>query len=453
MRLVVIGTGYVGLVSGTCFAEMGNRVICVDVDATKVKTLKEGRIPIHEPGLEEMVFRNVRHGHLSFTTDLGEALQTAEVAFIAVGTPMSEDGSADLRHVQAAAQEIGRHMVGDLVVVDKSTVPVGTADQVGASIRQELECRQVKFNVAVVSNPEFLKEGSAVEDFMKPDRVIVGTDTPSALEAMKQLYAPFMMKNDRLITMDVRSAEMTKYAANAMLAVKISFINEMAAICERVGADVNKVRVGIGSDSRIGSAFIYPGCGYGGSCFPKDVKALVRTAREHGVEPRLIQSVEEVNRRQKLVMVSKVTRRFGHDLSGMTFAIWGLAFKANTDDMREASSLVVIRELIRHGARIRAYDPEAMEKAKTFWLKDVPGIEYSTEMYEALDGAAALLLVTEWSEFRSPDFDEIRRRLQFPVIFDGRNQYARFNLAQRGFEHWQIGVAPADCGKMIDRSL
>jgi UDPglucose 6-dehydrogenase len=443
MRLVMIGTGYVGLVSGACFAEMGNRVVCVDVDAAKIEALQAGRIPIHEPGLEELVLRNVRRGHLGFTTDLDGALQDAEIALIAVGTPMSEDGSADLRHVLAAARAIGRQMAGDLVVVDKSTVPVGTADQVRSAIRQELDRRSADFKVEVVSNPEFLKEGSAVDDFLKPDRVIVGTDTPAALEVMKLLYAPFMMKNDRLIPMDVRSAEMTKYAANAMLAVRISFINEMAAICEKVGADINKVRIGIGSDPRIGPAFIYPGCGYGGCCFPKDVQALVRTARDHGVDACLTHAVEEVNRRQKLVMVDKVAARFGQDLSGLTFAVWGLAFKANTDDMREASSLVIIRELLRRGARIRAYDPGAMEKAKTFWLKDVAGIEYAADMYAALDGATALLLVTEWTEFRSPDFDEIRRRLNTPVIFDGRNQYVRFNLAQRGFEHWQIGVAPA----------
>jgi UDPglucose 6-dehydrogenase len=443
MRLVMIGTGYVGLVSGACFAEMGNRVSCIDVDAAKIKMLKAGRIPIHEPGLEALVAGNVRRGHLDFSTDLAKALQGAEIAFIAVGTPMNEDGSADLRHVLAAARAIGQHLAGNLVVVDKSTVPVGTADQVRAAIRQELDRRQVSFSVEVVSNPEFLKEGSAVDDFLKPDRVIVGADTPAALETMKMLYAPFMMKNDRLIAMDVRSAEMTKYAANTMLAVKISFINEMAAICEKVGADINKVRVGIGSDPRIGPAFIYPGCGYGGSCFPKDVKALVRTAREHGVDATLTHAVEDVNHRQKRVMADKVLTRFGETLDGMTFAIWGLAFKANTDDMREASSLVIIRQLLQHGARIRAYDPEAMEKARTFWLKEVPGVEYAPDMYGALDGATALLLVTEWSEFRSPDFDEIRRRLRFPVIFDGRNQYARFNLSQRGFEHWQIGVAPA----------
>ena len=443
MRLVMIGTGYVGLVSGACFAEMGNRVACVDIDGAKIKTLQAGQIPIHEPGLEELVVRNVRRGHLEFTTDLEKALRSAEIALIAVGTPMNEDGSADLRHVLSAARSIGQHLAGDLVVVDKSTVPVGTADQVRAVIRQELDRRQVNFTVEVVSNPEFLKEGSAVDDFLKPDRVIVGADTTAALETMKMLYAPFMMKNDRLIAMDVRSAEMTKYAANTMLAVKISFINEMAAICEKVGADINKVRIGIGSDPRIGPAFIYPGCGYGGSCFPKDVKALVRTAREHGVEASLTHAVEEVNHRQKQVMASKVLTRFGEDLSGLTFAVWGLAFKANTDDMREASSLVIIRKLLQHGARIRAYDPGAMGKAKTFWLKNVAGIEYAADMYDALDGAASLLLVTEWPEFRSPDFDELRRRLLNPVIFDGRNQYARFNLARRGFEHWQIGVAPA----------
>lgn len=440
MKISVVGTGYVGLVTGTCFSVMGNTVICVDSDSEKIEKLKKGIIPIYEPGLDELVVENYKKGNLHFTTDIKEALEKTNVLFIAVGTPMGEDGSADLRHVLDVAQSIGKYMTHDMIVVDKSTVPVGTAEKVKATIVEELKKRKASFKVTVVSNPEFLKEGAAVEDFMRPDRVIIGTDDEQALNVMKELYAPFTHSHERFIAMDIRSAEMTKYAANAMLATKISFMNEIANICERVGADVNMVRIGIGSDHRIGYSFIYPGVGYGGSCFPKDVQALIKTAKDHGYEPKIITAVEEVNARQKLSLVDKVVKRFGDNLSGKVFAIWGLAFKPETDDMREAASITIIKELLKRNAKVKAYDPKATQQAKEFYLKGLQNIEYCDSKYDALNGAEALLLVTEWKEFRSPDFDEIKKRLKNPVIFDGRNQYNMKKLKKDGFEIYQIGV-------------
>ena len=440
MKISVIGTGYVGLVSGTCFAEMGNDVICVDIDKKKVNSLKEGIVPIYEPRLEKMVIDNYKRGTLKFTTDIKEALKNSNICFIAVGTPMGEDGSADLQYVLAVAKSIGQDMKKHTFVVNKSTVPVGTADKVRESIQKELDMRESSLTFDVISNPEFLKEGDAVADFMKPDRVVVGADNPKAVKVMRELYSPFTRSHDRFISMDVRSAEMTKYTANAMLATKISFMNEIANICERVGADVNLVRHGIGSDSRIGYSFIYPGCGYGGSCFPKDVQALARTAREHGYTPKILDAVEEVNYAQKRVISNKVIREFGDNLEGRVFAIWGLSFKPETDDMREASSIVVINELTKRGAKIRAYDPKARDEAEGFYLKDNKNIEYVDSKYTALNGADALILLTEWKEFRSPDFEEMAKRVKNAIIFDGRNQYNKDSLKQMGFSYHQIGV-------------
>lgn len=440
MNLTVIGTGYVGLVSGTCFAEMGNTVTCIDVDSKKIENLKKGIIPIYEPGLEAMVKRNTENNTLHFSTNLKNHLQKCDMAFIAVGTPMGDDGSADLKYVLQVAKEIGQHMTHPLIIVDKSTVPVGTADKVSATIQEELNKRNVSIEYHVVSNPEFLKEGDAINDFMKPDRVVIGSDNMDSTEKMRRLYSPFFRSSqDRLITMDVRSAEMTKYVANAMLATKISFMNEIANICELVGADVNKVRIGIGSDSRIGYSFIYPGSGYGGSCFPKDVKALKKTAEEHGYKASLISSVEDVNDRQKLVIANKVVNRFGEDLKGKTFAIWGLAFKPETDDMREAPAIYVIKELVKRGAKIQAYDPKAMEEAQHFYLKGIEGISYHNSKYETLHNADAMILLTEWKEFRSPDFEELKVKLKESVIFDGRNQYNDDLMKKLGFEYYQIG--------------
>ncbi len=440
MKITVVGTGYVGLVSGTCFAEMGNTVCCIDVDQKKIEGLKKGIIPIYEPGLEAMVLRNTANGNLTFSTDLASKLNDTDIAFIAVGTPMGEDGSADLKYVLQVAQTIGDHMTHPLLVVDKSTVPVGTADQVRQTIQAALDKRGLSIDFHVLSNPEFLKEGDAIADFMKPDRVVIGGDDPEALEVMKELYAPFFRTNmDRMITMDVRSAEMTKYVANAMLATKISFMNEVANICELVGADVNKVRVGIGSDSRIGYSFIYPGCGYGGSCFPKDVKALQKTARSYGYEPQIIQAVEQVNDQQKLRIAQKVVAHFGEDLSGKRFAVWGLAFKPETDDMREAPAIYIIQELVKRGASVTAFDPKAMNEAKEHYLKDLAGVSYVDQKYEAVHGADALILLTEWKTFRSPDFEQIKESLKEPVIFDGRNQYNEKVLTKMGFAYYQIG--------------
>ena len=440
MNLTVIGTGYVGLVSGTCFAEMGNTVTCIDIDKKKISDLKNGIIPIYEPGLEDMVKRNVANKTLHFSTKLSDHLEKCDIAFIAVGTPMGDDGSADLKYVVQVAKEIGQNMQHSLIVVDKSTVPVGTADKVSDTIQKELNKRKKAIDFHVVSNPEFLKEGDAINDFMKPDRVVVGSDNDEALEKMRTLYSAFFRSSlDRLITMDVRSAEMTKYVANAMLATKISFMNEIANICELVGADVNKVRIGIGSDSRIGYSFIYPGSGYGGSCFPKDVKALRKTAQEHGYTARLIGSVEDVNNDQKFVIAKKVINRFGNDLKGKIFAVWGLAFKPETDDMREAPAIYTIKELVKRGAGIKAYDPKAMDEAQHFYLKDVPNVSYYNSKYETLQGADAMILLTEWKEFRSPDFEELKQQLNEPVIFDGRNQYNYQLMQELGFEYFQIG--------------
>ena len=439
MNITIIGSGYVGLVSGTCFAEMGNMVNCVDIDPVKIEKLNKGIIPIFEPGLETMVLKNVKNENLFFTTSLHQALQNSEIAFIAVGTPMGDDGSADLQYVLAVAKSIGQSMQKRLIVVDKSTVPIGTADKVKATIQKELDTRNSDLQFDVVSNPEFLKEGAAIADFMKPDRVVIGTGSDYATEKMKQLYHPFCMSRDRFISMDIRSAEMTKYAANAMLATKISFMNEIANICEKVGADANQVRIGIGSDQRIGYSFIYPGAGYGGSCFPKDVKALTKIAKEYDYDAKLITAVEEVNDAQKLVIAQKIVNRFGEDLTGFTFGIWGLAFKPGTDDMREAPAIYVTKELVKLGAKIKAYDPKAINEAKEHYLKGVQNITYVASKYDVLKDSDSLLLLTEWKEFRSPDFEEIKTELKTPVIFDGRNQYNTFNLEEKGFEYYQIG--------------
>ncbi|WP_396590096.1 UDP-glucose dehydrogenase family protein [Allomuricauda sp. R78024] len=440
MNLTVIGTGYVGLVSGTCFAEMGNTVTCIDIDTKKIEKLRQGVIPIYEPGLEAMVQRNIQNRTLHFSTNLSHHLDNCDIAFIAVGTPMGEDGSADLQYVLQVAKEIGQHMTTPLIIVDKSTVPVGTADKVKSTIEKELTARNVNIEFHVVSNPEFLKEGDAINDFMKPDRVVIGSDDSNATKKMRSLYAPFFKSNaDRLITMDVRSAEMTKYVANAMLATKISFMNEVANICELVGADVNKVRIGIGSDQRIGYSFIYPGSGYGGSCFPKDVKALKKTASDYGYQAQLIGAVEDVNDRQKFVIAEKIIKRFGENLSEKTFSIWGLAFKPGTDDMREAPAIYVVKELSKRGAKILAYDPKAIDEAKHFYLKDVPNVDYRDSKYEVLENSDALVLLTEWKEFRSPDFDEIKKQLNQAIIFDGRNQYNDALMQEKGFEYFQIG--------------
>jgi UDPglucose 6-dehydrogenase len=439
MNIVVVGSGYVGLVSGACFAEMGNYVTCVDVNDAKISKLNKGVIPIYEPGLDAMILRNVQQNNLTFTTDLSNAITKATIVFIAVGTPMGEDGAADLQYVLAVAKSIGKAMDNELVIVNKSTVPVGTADSVRTTVQSELDDRGVSLNFHLVSNPEFLKEGAAIDDFMKPDRVVIGADSAYAFNVMKQLYSPFFRTHDRFITMDIRSAEMTKYAANAMLATKISFMNEIANICERVGADANQVRVGIGSDNRIGYHFIYPGVGYGGACFPKDLKALQKMATIHEYEPTLIKAVENVNTAQKLVIANKIVKRFGENLKGLVFGVWGLAFKPGTDDMREAPSIYVIKELAKRGAKVSVYDPKAMEVAKTYYLKEVKNITYCTSKYEVLQDAYALILLTEWKEFRSPDFEEIKAQLKNPIIFDGRNQYNAFRLEEKGFEYFQIG--------------
>lgn len=440
MRISIIGTGYVGLVSGACFSKMGNHVICVDINAKKISNLKKGIIPIYEPGLEEIVIENYDKGVLSFTTDIKDALENSNICFIAVGTPQGEDGSADLQYVLDVAQNIGKYMRHHMFVVDKSTVPVGTADKVKSVIQYELDKRTSHLTFDVISNPEFLKEGAAIEDFLKPDRIIVGTDNEESYRVMRELYEPFIHKNDRFILMDIKSAEMTKYAANAMLATKISFMNEIANICERVGADVNQVRNGLGSDSRIGYNFIYPGCGYGGSCLPKDVQALCNIAKNNSYIPKILTAVEEVNCEQKKTLANKVINRFGSDLHGMIFAIWGLSFKPETDDMRDASAIVVINELTKRGAKVRAYDPKAIEEARTYYLKDNQNVEYVDSKYAALINADALLLITEWREFRSPDWDEITNKLKHKVIFDGRNQYNKGKLQSLGFEYFQIGV-------------
>ena len=438
MKLSVIGTGYVGLVSGTCFAEMGNDVICVDNDKSKIDKLLKSEIPIWEPGLEEMVLSNVKQKRLSFTTNINEAVEKTDICFIAVGTPPGEDGSADLQYVLAVAHDIGTYMNEYKVIINKSTVPVGTADLVKAEVQKILDEREVEFKFDVVSNPEFLKEGDAINDCMKPDRVVVGTDSPKCAEILKELYAPFARSHEKLIIMSIRSAEMTKYAANAMLATKISFMNDIANLCELMGADISEVRHGIGSDSRIGYKFIYPGVGYGGSCFPKDVKALIKMAKKVNSETRVLQAVEDVNDYQKTVLIKKVKKHFGADLAGLTFAVWGLAFKPKTDDMREATSITVIEGLIQAGAKIQAYDPVAMDEANRVF-GDKPEIQYTHGNYDALKGADALLLITEWNQFRYPDFGKVKNLLNNPVIFDGRNQYNPKELKELGFVYYGIG--------------
>lgn len=437
MKITVIGTGYVGLVTGTCFAEVGVDVTCVDIDQKKIENLKKGILPIYEPGLEEMVLRNTQKNRLHFSTSLQESITDAEVAFIAVGTPPDEDGSADLKYVLAVAASIGQHMQKPLVVVTKSTVPVGTAEKVRAAVKSELAKRDSTLEFYVSSNPEFLKEGAAIEDFMKPDRIVVGTDSSAAEEIMKRLYKPFLLNGHPIIFMDIPSAEMTKYAANAMLATKISFMNDVANLCEIMGADVNMVRKGIGSDARIGPKFIYPGVGYGGSCFPKDVKALIKTAKENRYTMRILNAVEEVNESQKEVLFNKVRSHFNNDLKGKTFALWGLSFKPKTDDMREAPSLVIIEKLLKAGASVVAYDPVAMHEAQRI-LGD--SISYTTDMYNTLNGADALLIVTEWPEFRVPDFNEMSQRLNQKVIFDGRNIFDHQDMKKQGFDYYCIGI-------------
>lgn len=443
MKVAVVGTGYVGLVTGTCFSAMGNDVWCVDVDTKKIDALKQGIIPIYEPGLEEMVANSRTVGNLFFTTEIREALSVCELCFIAVGTPIEEDGSADLSYVLTVAKSIGKHMIRHMYIVDKSTVPVGTARKVREIIQAELDARASDLTFDVISNPEFLKEGSAVSDCMKPDRVVVGVDNEAAKAVMRALYKPFFMNNDNLIFMDIPSAEMTKYASNAMLASRVSFINEIANICERVGADVDAVRRGMGSDRRIGHAFIYPGCGYGGSCFPKDVQALIHIAENVGYIPEMLRSIENVNVRQKEILEEKVKKRFGDNLSGRIFAIWGLSFKPDTDDMRESPAINIIRKLTEAGAEIRAYDPKAMNVARDIYLKDIQGITYCMNKYDALTEADALLLVTEWKEFRSPNFEEIKKRLKTPVIFDGRNQYDTAYVSKWGLDYYSIGIQPS----------
>jgi len=438
VRITVIGSGYVGLVSGACLADTGNDVLCLDVDERKIAMLKRGEIPIFEPGLEGVVKRNMEAGRLRFTTDLVESVRHGLVQFVAVGTPPGEDGSADLKHVTAAARNIGRHLDHYAVIVDKSTVPVGTADKVKAAIADELEKRGSKQEFAVVSNPEFLKEGAAVQDFMKPDRIVLGSDDERATQIMRSVYLPFQRNHERMLVMDVRSAELTKYAANAMLATRISFMNELANLAERLGADIEMVRQGIGADPRIGYHFLYAGTGYGGSCFPKDVKALQRTGREHGMDLRILQAVEDVNEDQKSRLLEKVDRRFQGEVKGMRFALWGLAFKPNTDDMREAPSLVIVQGLLDRGATVTAYDPVAAREAKHLF-GNAPQIGFADTPMAALDGADALLIVTEWKEFRSPDFEGIRSRLRHPVIIDGRNMYDPAMVRSFGLEYFAIG--------------
>jgi UDPglucose 6-dehydrogenase len=438
MRITIFGSGYVGLVTGTCLADVGNHVLCVDVDAQKISLLQQGKIPIHEPGLEVLVKSNLTSGHLQFTTDMKHAVEYGEIQCIAVGTPPGEDGSADLQYVLQVADTIGKYAQDYKLIIDKSTVPVGTADKVRQTVQAALEARGVSYNFDVVSNPEFLKEGAAIEDFMKPDRIIVGSDRAEAAAIMRELYTPFNRNRDRLILMDIRSAELTKYAANAMLATKISFMNEMARIAEKVGADIEQVRLGIGADPRIGFHFIYPGCGYGGSCFPKDVQALARTAQQIGVTANILQAVEKVNKEQPLHLVQKIQRHFHNNLQQRRFALWGLAFKPNTDDMREAPSRKVMEALWQQGAIIQAYDPQAMPETARLYGPH-PQLQLCDSSMAALHNAEALIIVTEWKAFRSPDFDQMKVCLKQPTIFDGRNIYDPQRMRQRGFTYYAIG--------------
>ncbi len=438
MKITLIGAGYVGLVTGTCLAEVGNNVLCLDVDPHKIATLKSGSIPIYEPGLEDMVRRNVAAGRLDFTTDIAAAVQFGDIQFIAVGTPPDEDGSADLQYVLDAARNIGRHMNGFKLVVDKSTVPVGTADRVRATIAETLASRGLEVDFCVASNPEFLKEGAAINDFMSPDRIVIGTDSERATQLLRRLYAPFQRNHERLVVMDVYSAELTKYAANAMLATRISFMNELALLAEKLGADIERVRQGIGSDPRIGYHFLYAGCGYGGSCFPKDVQALRRTAREYGAPLRILDAVEAANEAQKRILVEKLKSRFGAQLDDRRFALWGLAFKPNTDDMREAPSRVIMEALWAMGATVAAYDPAAMPETRRLY-GERPDLMLTSHPMDALRDADALLIVTEWKAFRSPDFAAMKALLRQPVIFDGRNLYDPAAMRREGFEYFPIG--------------
>lgn len=440
MKIAVIGTGYVGLVTGTCLADYGNDVYCVDVDEQKIDKLKEGIIPIYEPGLSDMVHSNYEADRLRFTTDVEGALINSDICFIAVGTPMGEDGSADLQYVLAAAKSIGKYMVHHMYVIDKSTVPVGTAIKVRNMVQEQLDIRKSNLTFDVISNPEFLKEGTAVSDCSRPDRIIIGTDNDDAAKIMKKMYLPLVRNNETFVFMDIASAEMTKYAANAMLATKISFINEISNICELVGADVNKVRMGIGSDHRIGYHFIYAGCGYGGSCFPKDVQALIKTGSDCGYRAKILQAVEDINNEQKMIIPKKIMKRFGDNLTDKCFGVWGLAFKPDTDDMRESAAITIISELTKRGARVKAYDPKAVHQAKECYLAGNENVEYCASKYTTLVDSDAMILITEWKEFKAPDFGEIKKRLKTPIIFDGRNQYDLSQMDHMGFEYYQIGV-------------
>jgi UDPglucose 6-dehydrogenase len=436
MKIAVIGTGYVGLVTGTCFAETGVDVTCIDINAEKIKMLKDGIVPIYEPGLEVMIKRNIEKSRLNFTTEISKGIEEAEVIFIAVGTPPGEDGSADLKHVKTVATEIGRSITGYVVVVTKSTVPVGTSEVVKKVIQKELNTRKKKVSFDMASNPEFLKEGSAIEDFLKPERIVIGTNTEKAAGIMKKLYMPFLLNNHPILFMDIASAEITKYAANAMLATRISFINEIANLCDLLGADVNQVRKGIGSDSRIGSKFIYPGAGYGGSCFPKDVKAIIKTADDHGYQLNVVKAVESTNDFQKKVLFGKIKKHFKNNLKNKLFGIWGLSFKPQTDDIREASSIILIELLLNEKTKIKVYDPAAMSKTKQIFGNK---ILYATDPYDALIDADAMVLMTEWSEFRMPDLEKISKRMKGKVIFDGRNIYDPAEIKKAGYEYYGIG--------------
>ena len=440
MNISIIGTGYVGLVTGTCFSEMGNTVYCIDIDKTKIENLKKGILPIYEPGLEEMVARNYKEGRLYFTTDYTEAVPSSRICFIAVGTPPGEDGSADVSYVLQAAESIAEHIKDYTVIVDKSTVPVGTSEKVREAVQKVLDGRSLKIDFDVVSNPEFLKEGVAVEDFLRPDRVVIGTDNEQARSIMQELYEPFVSNGHPLLVMDIKSAEITKYAANAMLATRISFMNEIAKLCDTLGGDVKAVRQGIGTDSRIGMSFLYAGCGYGGSCFPKDVKELIAVGKRNNIDMKIAQAVEEVNEAQKHILVQQIIKKYGENLTGKTFALWGLAFKPQTDDMREAPSIVIINELVKRGAHIRAYDPEAHQTAQHY-LSHIPhsALSYEKDMWTPLSSADALILVTEWKQFRQPDFDKIKQSLKTPIIFDGRNQYSITLMKELGIEYHCIG--------------
>ncbi|WP_066970391.1 nucleotide sugar dehydrogenase [Methanobrevibacter filiformis] len=437
MNITVIGTGYVGLVTGTCFSDLGNRVYCVDIDENKINALKKGIIPIYEPDLEKLVVKNYEKENIIFTTELEISLTNSNICFICVGTPASDDGEADLTAVFEIAKNIGKLMNHDMIVVTKSTVPVGTGDKIKSIISKELKDRGVEYGFEVVSNPEFLKEGTAVKDSMRPDRVIIGSDNDKAIAILKELYAPYVKNHERFIIMDIKSAEMSKYASNAMLATRISFMNEIANICEKTGADVNQVRLGVGSDARIGYSFLYAGCGYGGSCFPKDVKALIKTGENVGYTPKILKEVERINQNQKYVIINKIKKHFGDDLTGLKFAVWGLSFKPGTDDMREAPSIVIINEILKAGGSVKTYDPKSMELSKTILPKD--NVEYVSKRDQVLDNCDALILVTEWNEFKSPDFNKIAKTLKSPVIFDGRNQYDDEVLSKFGIKYYRIG--------------